>query len=284
MIDFKDVVKAERAKERARVPAASDPGGNGKTPAELEKEILENHEAILKGAAKEARAKEAKVAKEQEAIEAREAIEAKEKPDPEDKIYTTKKPREGPVLIACPFCGEEKSAQGMGRHIAAIHKVPGINIQDLDDVKKGLKSLEDLVAEKFPEGEAEIFNISPEAEKKHFSDWEDMGESPEDPEDLENPEGSEDPEDLGDPEILEDPEKEAKEKGASGGISPVLFWIVTIGGIVGAALLRDPKYKEKGENLLAYLGGLGSKKTPQSPGKKSYAQHAIDINKARNNK
>lgn len=175
MIDFKDVVKAERAKERARVPAASDPGGNGKTPAELEKEIFENHEATLKSVAKEARAKEAKAAKEQEAIEAKAAEES------ELEVFTVEPPK-NPNEI-CPFCLEEKSARGMNRHIAAIHKVPGVTIQDLDDVKKGLKSLEDLVTEKFPEGEAEISNLAPEVEKEHFPNWED----------IEDPEGSEDP-------------------------------------------------------------------------------------------
>lgn len=125
-------------------------------------------------------------------------LEKKPAKDPEKKelisdleIRTTKPPIILPYThMDCPFCESEKTIKGMNRHIAAKHKVPGITLQDLDDVEKGLKSLSDLVCEKF-EGEPTIINLSPEIEEKEFSNWEDVEENPSKPEDLE------DPEDLG---------------------------------------------------------------------------------------
>lgn len=166
MIKLDNIVKTIRSKGPVETKAAVDPG-NGKTPEEIEKEILENREAM-------------------------EAIEAKENVAKGELIEHETKPIKEPVLATCPFCEEEKSAQGMGRHIKAIHEVPGITIQDLDNVEKGLKTLPDLVAEKF-EGPATIANLSPEVEKKEFSDWFDVEEDPEDPENNEDPEGIEDP-------------------------------------------------------------------------------------------
>lgn len=256
MIDLKDVVKKERAKVQIKAPAAGEPG-NGKTSAELEKEILENHKAMLESAAKESRVKaaiEAKAAKESAAKS--DLIEHETKPikESELEVHTTK-----PIIpthMDCPFCGLEKSIKGMNRHIAAKHEVPGVTIQDLDDVEKGLKSLEDLVTEKFPEGEAEIFSLSPEVEKKGFPDWIDI-EPEQGP--GEDPEDQEDPEDLAGPKGQEDPGKEVKENGA-GGLFPIFLFIG--GGLTIAAIIlsRIPKTKEISDKLFAFVGGLGSKK------------------------
>lgn len=182
MISFKDVVKKERAKEQVKAPAAGGPALE-----EIKKEILKNHKALIKCAAKETRAKEAieaKAAKESAAKS--DLIEQETKPIKESglEVFTVEPPK-NPNEI-CPFCLEEKSARGMNRHIAAKHKVPGVTVQDLDDIEKGLKSLKDLTCEKFPsEDEAEVYNLAPEVEKKHFSDWMDVApeeEGPEDPE------------------------------------------------------------------------------------------------------
>ena len=91
-------------------------------------------------------------------------------------------------------CGEEKSAQGMARHIAAIHKVPGVSLEDLNRIKQGEITPPDLVNEK---GEA-VANLSPEIDKKYFSDWNDIEEDPEDPEGLGDPEEIPKKEDLED--------------------------------------------------------------------------------------
>lgn len=186
MKNLKDCVKAVKNKEPIDIKAAGDPG-NGKTPEEIEKEILENREAMEAIAAKESEAKTAKEPVEKEAAKS------------ELEIFTTKPIQElkKAVIRTCPFCEEEKSAQGMNRHIAAKHKVPGVTVQDLDDVEKGLKSLKDLTCEKFPsEDEAEVYNLAPEVEKKHFSDWVDVDPEEEGPEDPEEGLEEEDPEQI----------------------------------------------------------------------------------------
>lgn len=191
MIDLKDVVKKERAKVQVKASAAAGPG-SGKAPVELEKEILENHKAMLENAAKESRAKaaiEAKAAKES----------AKEDLIDESEIHTTKPAI--PTHMECPFCGERKSIKGMNRHIAEIHEVPGVTVQDLNDVEEGLKSLPDLVAEKF-EGQAMIAKLSPEIRKKEFSDWNDIKEDPEDP--VEATAAKDNPGPPGNPKLKED--------------------------------------------------------------------------------
>lgn len=201
MIDLKAVVK----KERAKLPMAGDPG-NGKTPEEIKKEILENREAMEASAVKKSATEAAKKQKEKAAIEAQAA---KEKEESELLPVHTTKPIKEPVRRICPFCREEKSAQGMGRHIAAIHEAPGITLEDLNRIEQGEITPPDLLDEK---GITTIVNLSPEVEKKHFSNWSDVEESPEDPEDQEDPEsaakapGVEDnPGPPGDPSCSENP-------------------------------------------------------------------------------
>ena len=220
--DSIEFVKAERV-ANAKVTGSPDEEKTSKQLKRdlLKKEILEDQKAIEALKAKKAK----------EALKS-EFVEHETKPMPDLPVYTVKpvfhpgskaekawnrKHKEAePVRNSnaiCPFCLEEKSTRGMNRHISAIHKVPGVTIQDLDDVEKGLKSLEDLVAEKFPEGEAEIVNLAPEVEEKHFSDWEDIEE---DPEALEVPEAipeKESPEEIMEEESPEEiPEKESPEE------------------------------------------------------------------------
>ena len=233
MNNFKEIAKARIEKGLAKASAADDPG-NGKTAEELKKDLIEK-----------------------ELLENRAAMEAlKEKEVVEPFKENTTKPMKDPVFKTCPGCGEEFTAQGIGRHIKAIHKVQGIPLEDLDRVNQGEITLPDLLDEK---GITTIYGLSPEIEKKYFSNWGDKEEDPEDPEGLEDPEEIEDPEDL------EDPEKEAKENGA-GGVLPLIFII----GIPAAIILsKIPKFKEIGDKLLAALGDLGSKKSPdprQAPG------------------
>ncbi|MBA7682362.1 hypothetical protein ES703_90712 [subsurface metagenome] len=145
-----------------------------KTSDELKKEIAENKEAMAD--------LENKPAKD---LEKKELI-----IDPD--FHTTKPP----FMLRhrdCPFCESEKTNKEVIRHIAAKHKISGVTLQDLDDVEKGLKSLPDLVCEKF-EGDPMIANLSPEIEEKYFSAWDDVEENPSEPEDLKDPEDLEDPE------------------------------------------------------------------------------------------
>lgn len=167
----------------------------------------------------------------------------------------------------CPFCLEEKSARGMNRHIAAIHEIEGVSIEDLGRVERGEITPADLAWEKSDyEGSAMVRALSPEISKKYFSDWEDP-----EPSEINDKERDEIQEKIKDPEkekprpkvegeIKDDPQ----ENGAGGGIPSFLFLVLVGAGIAGTILLGIPKYKEKGEKLLAYLGTLGSKKSPDS--------------------
>ena len=201
-----------------------------KTSDELKKEIAENKEAMT-----DLKNKPAKEPVKEEIIS-----------DPD--IRHTKPPIM-PTHMDCPFCESEKTIKGMSRHIAAKHKVPGVTIQDLDDVEEGLKSLPDLVSEKF-EGEATIDNLSPEIAEKYFSDWGDVEEIPED---------QEIPEDL-----------KPKENGESMAI-PIVALIV---GIATIFFSENPQIKEIFAKLADKIKRLGSKKSMDS--KKSYAQSAQD--------
>jgi len=225
MIDLKDVVKKERAKVQIKAPAAGEPG-NGKTPAELENEILENHKAMLESAAKKSAAKN-------------DLIEHETKPikESELEIHTTK-----PIIpthMDCPYCEEEKTIRGMSRHIKSIHGIPGISLEDLNRIEQGEITPDALATEK---GTTEIFGLSPEIDKKYFSSWEDTEEDPEDPE------------------VVEDPEEKAAENGGIG-LLPILF---IVGIPVALVLSRIPKFKEFSDKLLAILGDLGSNKSPDS--------------------
>jgi len=210
--DSIEFVKAERV---ANAKVADRPG-EGKTPEELkrdliEKELLENRKII-----EALKTKEAKEALKSEFVE-HETKPMKKGELPEMKVYTVKpvfhpgskeekawnrkheanEPARNPNAI-CPFCLEEKSTKGMNRHISAIHKVIGVTIQDLDDVENGLKSLKALVEEKSEyEGEAVVFGLSPEVSKKHFSDWEDLEES-----EIDDQEGAEIEEEINDQEEM----------------------------------------------------------------------------------
>lgn len=160
-----------------------------KAPEEIKAEIVENREAL-------------------------EAIEAKAPPDPEFEIRTTKPIIGGPVLIACPFCGEKKSSQGMARHIKAIHKVPGISLEDLGKIERGEIAPDALADEK---GVSEIFGLSPEIDEKYFLEWGEGEEGQEDPEDDEkNPDNPGPPGSLacqknpGNPGLKDNPEKKRR--------------------------------------------------------------------------
>ncbi len=185
MIKLDGIVKTIRSKGLVETKAAVDPG-NGKTPAELEKEILENHKAMLENAAIEAKA-----AKEQEAKETKESAAKSEL-----EVHTTKPMTEYTVEpvsnpnIECPFCGEEKTPKGMGRHIAAIHEIEGVSLEDLESVERGEKNLKDLVTEKYKgKGDPEVYGLSDDVKKREFADWTDIEpeKSPEDKEIIENP-------------------------------------------------------------------------------------------------
>jgi len=252
MRNIEKIVKKQRAKMQPTAPAAGGPD-KGKVEI-LATEIIENRKAMDKIEAKENAVKAAKekAAKEQEA---RAAKEAKETLASELEVHTTKPIV--PTHMDCPFCGEEKTIRGTSRHIKSIHGVPGVSLEDLGRIERGEISPDALATEK---GITEIFGLSPEVDEKYFSNWEDTEEDPRDLESQEDPEG------LADPKDQENPEKEAGENGAGGGIPSFLFWILAGAGIAGMILLRIPKYKEKGENLLAYLGTLGSKGSPDSKG------------------
>lgn len=184
MIKLDNIVKTIRSKGPVETKAAVDPG-NGKTPEEIEKEILENRGAMEAIEAKEAKAKEAKGKEESELL----------------PIHTTK-----PIIAThmdCPFCGEEKTIRGMSRHIKSIHGVSEVSLEDLNRIERGEIAPDALATEK---GATEIFGLSPEIDEKHFSDWNDIKE--EDPEDLGDPEkekGPDNPGPPGDPSCYENP-------------------------------------------------------------------------------
>jgi len=206
-----------------------------KTSDELKKEIAENKEAMTD-------------------LENKTAKEPVKKEIISDIPIHTVKPHI-PTHMDCPFCEERRKIRGIKRHIALSHNVPGITFQDLDDVEKGLKSLPDLVSEKF-EGEAMIANLSPEISEKEFSNWSNIEERPED---LEDPENQEIPEDL-----------ESKENGES-----MAGPIVALGTIAAVIISRDPQIKEIFVKFFDKIKRLGSKKSMDSG--KSYGQHAQDL-------
>ena len=231
-----------------------------KTPEELkheklEKELIENNEAL-------------------EAIKPTLDKEPAKKQEEEDKIHTTKpmeehyvEPVKNPNEI-CPFCEKEKSAQGMSRHIIAKHGIRGITIEDLNRIEQGEITPDALADEKEV---TEIFGLSPEVDEKYFSNWKDTEENPKDTEkEKPKPESVE--------EAKKDPEKEAKEKKGNGR-GEIVGLIIALGTVFGGALAI-----EKIPSLKKLVSGEGSNPAPQSSSKKSYAQHAIDVNKARNNK
>lgn len=242
MKNLNDVVKTAKAKRAIEVTADSGPG---------KRKTVENRKAM-------------------EAIETKAA---KEKTDNGFEVHTTKPPKEV-ALVACPFCGEKRNIKGVNRHIRLKHNVPGVSTQDLDDVNKGLKSLEDLVCEKF-NGNEEIIvtNLPNEIGKREFPFWEDpiKVEDPEEP-----VEKSEEEEASLDPDDKEEPEEELEERGASN-----LLPLVLIIGTATMILSRIEPFKEIADKLADKLAALGSKKSINI--KKSFGQHAADLYKDRGN-
>lgn len=164
MIKIDDLVKTIRTKGPVETKTAGSQDAE-KSPDELkiellEKELLENREAMQASLVKKSKEP------------------AKKEPISDLEVFTTKPMPVSNPNIECPFCGEEKSPKGMGRHVAAIHQVEGVSIEDLESVEKGEKNPRDLVEEKAEyEGEAVVFGLSPEVSKKYFSDWSDLKES-----------------------------------------------------------------------------------------------------------
>lgn len=77
--------------------------------------------------------------------------------------------------IICPFCENERKQNGARLHIEDTHGVPGVAVQDLVDVQNGVKSLEDLVNEKFDDGaEINLRGLSPRVSKEVFGSWDDI--------------------------------------------------------------------------------------------------------------
>lgn len=77
--------------------------------------------------------------------------------------------------IVCPFCEEERKQKGVMNHISHCHGVPGFTVKDVFDVQDGVKSLEDLVYEKFDDdAEIDLRNLSPTVSKEVFGSWEDV--------------------------------------------------------------------------------------------------------------
>ncbi|MBA7645160.1 hypothetical protein ES703_52913 [subsurface metagenome] len=77
--------------------------------------------------------------------------------------------------IVCPFCEEERKQKGVMNHISHCHGVPGFAVKDVFDVQDGVKSLEDLVYEKFDnDAEIDLRNLSPRVSKEVFGSWDDV--------------------------------------------------------------------------------------------------------------
>ena len=73
------------------------------------------------------------------------------------------------IYIACPLCEEQINIKGISGHIRLRHGVSNVSIQDLNDVKEGSKSLEELVSEKFKNGGGKVFNIPSEIKEREFT-------------------------------------------------------------------------------------------------------------------
>ena len=83
--------------------------------------------------------------------------------------------------IVCPFCENEKKQNGVKLHVEDAHGVPGVSVRDLVAVQDGVKSLEDLVYEKFGDGaEINLRNLSDRVSEEEFGSWDDGGSEVED--------------------------------------------------------------------------------------------------------
>lgn len=178
MIKIDDLVKTIRTKGSAEIKEAGSQDEE-KRSKELLKEIDENKKAMESLKEKEAEKEAAKS----------EFVEHTTKPMKEYSVEPVTNPN-----IECPFCGKEKRPKGMGRHIAAIHEIEGVSIEDLESVEKGEKNLKDLVIEKHKgKGEPEVYGLSDDVKKREFADWtdiepeENLEEGPEDKKIIDNP-------------------------------------------------------------------------------------------------
>jgi len=98
----------------------------------------------------------------------------REKIEESIKIHVLPDPKEA-LLKTCPFCEKKIKIKGMSGHIRLKHNISGISLQDLNDVKKGLKSLEELVCEKFNDEEEMIIdNLSDKISEREFVSWKDV--------------------------------------------------------------------------------------------------------------
>lgn len=178
--DSIEFVKAERV-VNAKV---ADSPGEGKTSEQLKKDLLEKESFENQKAIEALKAKKAKEALKSELVEQ----ETKPMESMVSGPFTVEPPKN--PNIECPFCGEEKSPRGMGRHIVAIHKIEGVSIEDLESVERGEKNLKRLVTEKHKgKGEPEVYGLSDDVNKREFADWTDIEpeKSPEDKKIIENP-------------------------------------------------------------------------------------------------
>lgn len=101
------------------------------------------------------------------------------------KIHTTVDPKKIKPRV-CPFCKERRKARGIKNHIELKHNIPGISIQDLDEVSEGSRTLEDLVKEKIKgDDKAFMTNVLDEVREKDLPSWKkaiNEEENPEGPE------------------------------------------------------------------------------------------------------
>lgn len=150
---------------------------------------------------------------ENEMTKKREASEAKEKVQEGKKTKQTLEPLKEyttkPLHADCPYCHEQKKFRGISGHIREKHGIPGFTIQDLTDLRKFEKSLEDLTHEKLgDEWQTKIKNVSEEILKDQFPNLKKPGPEKQKPEEIPEKEIIEE-EDLG-KEDLKEEDLEAK--------------------------------------------------------------------------
>lgn len=136
---------------------------------------------LVKQKAKEREAEKAEAEKaEAEKVEA-ERVEAEGKKS-DFPVFTTKpipirketRGRKPLPRVICPFCENERKQNGVKIHIEDHHGVPGVVLKDIFDVQDGVKSLEDLVYEKFDnDAEINLRNLSDRVCEEEFGSWDD---------------------------------------------------------------------------------------------------------------
>jgi len=123
------------------------------------------------------------------------------------KVHTTK-----PLFIDCPYCGERRKPRGIGGHVREKHGVPGVSMQELFDLKKTEKSLEEFTREKLGNKDLEIKNIPTEILDREFPTWKIPDLEEENPEEIEEESPEEILEEESPEEILEEESPEDDEK------------------------------------------------------------------------